>query len=177
MLAICLAMLDQEADRRLFLETYEANKRRVYHVAYGVLQDQHLAEDVVQDVFLRLAEKFTEISQKDCHKLDAWCVITGRNRAIDLLRRQREVPAEPDDTDPDPAPVPEDAVAQLESAERLMRLVAALPDRYGAPLRLLAQGYTYREIAAALEISEAAVRQRVRRGRALLWKELQRDEE
>ncbi len=40
MLAICLAMLDQEADRRLFLETYEANKRRVYHVAYGVLQDQ-----------------------------------------------------------------------------------------------------------------------------------------
>ena len=97
MLAICLAMLDQEADRRLFLETYEANKRRVYHVAYGVLQDQHLAEDVVQDVFLRLAEKFTEISQKDCHKLDAWCVITGRNRAIDLLRRRREVPAEPDD--------------------------------------------------------------------------------
>ena len=53
MLAICLALLDQEADRRLFLETYEANKRRVYHVAYGVLQDQHLAEDVVQDVFLR----------------------------------------------------------------------------------------------------------------------------
>ena len=50
-------------------------------------------------------------------------------------------------------------------------------DRYGAPLRLLAQGYTYREIAAALEISGAAVRQRVRRGRALLWKELQRDEE
>lgn len=41
MLAICLAMLDQEADRRLFLETYEENKRRVYHVAYGVLQDQH----------------------------------------------------------------------------------------------------------------------------------------
>ena len=73
--------------------------------------------------------------------------------------------------------MPEDAVAQLESAERLMRLVAALPDRYGAPLRLLAQGYTYREIAAALEISEAAVRQRVHRGRALLWKELQRDEE
>ena len=29
MLAICLAMLDQEADRRLFLETYETNKRRV----------------------------------------------------------------------------------------------------------------------------------------------------
>ena len=66
---------------------------------------------------------------------------------------------------------------ELEGAEGHMRLVAALPDRYGAPLRLLAQGYTYREIAAALEISEAAVRQWVRRGRALLWKELQRDEE
>ena len=155
-------------------ETYQTEALRAAYLICGNRAD---AEDVVQDVFLRLAEKFTEISQKDCHKLDAWCVITGRNRAIDLLRRQREVPAEPDDTDPDPAPVPEDAVAQLESAERLMRLVAALPDRYGAPLRLLAQGYTYREIAAALEISGAAVRQRVRRGRALLWKELQRDEE
>ena len=42
-------------------------------------------------------------------------------------------------------------------------------------LRLLAQGFTYREIAAALDLPEATVRQRVHRGRALLWKEMEQD--
>lgn len=164
MLDACLALLDTEEEKQRFTEVYHANKRLVHYVAYRVLGDEHLAEDVVQDVFLRLAENFTKLSQKDSHKLRAWCVITGRNRAIDLLRRRRELPAEPEERQASPDPVPEDAVT-------------ALPDRYAAPLRLLAQGYTCPEIAAALDLTEAAVRQRVHRGRALLWKELNRDAE
>lgn len=177
MLDACLALLDTEEEKQRFTEVYHANKRLVHYVAYRVLGDEHLAEDVVQDVFLRLAENFTKLSQKGSHKLRAWCVITGRNRAIDLLRRRRELPAEPEERQTSPDPVPEDAVTALDNARRLMELVAALPDRYAAPLRLLAQGYTCPEIAAALDLTEAAVRQRVHRGRALLWKELNRDAE
>lgn len=165
MLDACLALLDTEEEKQRFTEVYHANKRLVHYVAYRVLGDEHLAEN------------FTKLSQKDSHKLRAWCVITGRNRAIDLLRRRRELPAEPEEGQTSPDPVPEDAVTALDNARRLMELVAALPDRYAAPLRLLAQGYTCPEIAAALDLTEAAVRQRIHRGRALLWKELNRDAE
>ena len=54
----------------------------------------------------------------------------------------------------------------------LMQAVQQLAPIYRDPLRLLAQGYTYREIAAALALRESTVRQRIARGRKLLWKEL-----
>lgn len=177
MLDACLALLDTDEEKQRFTVVYNANKRLVHYVANQVLSDEHLAEDVTQDVFLRLAENFTELSQKDSHKLKAWCVTASRNRAIDLLRQRRELPAEPSDQDPSTDPVPEDAVTSLDNARRLMQLVEVLPARYAAPLRLLAQGFSYREIAAALDVSEATVRQRIHRGRALLWKELNRDEQ
>lgn len=50
----------------------------------------------------------------------------------------------------DPAPVPEDAVIDEQQAQHLMQAVQQLAPIYRDPLRLLAQGYTYREIAAAL---------------------------
>ncbi len=53
-----------------------------------------------------------------------------------------------------------------------MQAVQQLAPIYRDPLRLLAQGYTYREIAAALALRESTVRQRIARGRKLLWKEL-----
>ena len=52
------------------------------------------------------------------------------------------------------------------------KFAAYLAPIYRDPLRLLAQGYTYREIAAALALRESTVRQRIARGRKLLWKEL-----
>lgn len=174
MLDACLALLDTDEEKQRFTAIYNENKRLVHYIARRVLKDEQLAEDVTQDVFLRLAENFTKLSQKDGHTLRAWCVITGKNRAIDLLRR-RELPAEPDAAQADPAPVPEDAVLARDSAGRLMQCIAVLPPHYGAPLRLLAQGFTYREIAAALDLPEATVRQRIHRGRALLWKEMEQD--
>ena len=87
MLDACLALLDTDEEKQRFTAIYNENKRLVHYIARRVLKDEQLAEDVTQDVFLRLAENFTKLSQKDGHTLRAWCVITGKNRAIDLLRR------------------------------------------------------------------------------------------
>ena len=92
-----------------------------------------------------------------------------------LLAQRQDAPGEeePDfDRNADPAPVPEDAVIDEQQAQHLMQAVQQLAPIYRDPLRLLAQGYTYREIAAALALRESTVRQRIARGRKLLWKEL-----
>lgn len=70
------------------------------------------------------------------------------------------------------APLPEDAVIDAESAAQLTALLEKLAPIYKAPLQLKALGYTNSEIASALCLTESTVRQRLVRGRKILWKEL-----
>lgn len=175
MLAIYLAALDSADNAEAFEAVYERYKRLVYHVACQIVHDPHLAEDVAQEVFLYIAKNFARLHRQDPHKFAAYLVSCTRSRAFLLLAQRPDAPGEeePDfDHNADPAPVPEDAVIDEQQAQHLMQAVQQLAPIYRDPLRLLAQGYTYREIAAALALRESTVRQRIARGRKLLWKEL-----
>ena len=174
MLAIYLAALDSADNAEAFEAVYERYKRLVY-VACQIVHDPHLAEDVAQEVFLYIAKNFARLHRQDPHKFAAYLVSCTRSRAFLLLAQRPDAPGEeePDfDRNADPAPVPEDAVIDEQQAQHLMQAVQQLAPIYRDPLRLLAQGYTCREIAAALALRESTVRQRIARGRKLLWKEL-----
>ena len=54
MLAICLAMLETEGDRRRFTHLYEAYEKKIYAVALRVLGDPNRAEDAAQQTWLHL---------------------------------------------------------------------------------------------------------------------------
>lgn len=60
--------------------------------------------------------------------------------------------------------------------ERLTELIGQMKPKYRDPLRLLAMGYTNREIAKSLGLTDEVVRTRLFRGRKLLWKELSNHE-
>ena len=72
----------------------------------------------------------------------------------------------------DDAPLPEDVLIGAEVAQRLMQLVQELPLLYREPLQLKALGYGNAEIASALDLTESTVRQRIVRGRIILWRKL-----
>ena len=168
-------LTDSADNAEAFEAVYERYKRLVYHVACQIVHDPHLAEDVAQEVFLYIAKNFAHLHRQDPHKFAAYLVSCTRSRAFLLLAQRPDAPGEeePDfDRNTDPAPVPEDAVIDEQQAQHLMQAVQQLAPIYRDPLRLLAQGYTYREIAAALALRESTVRQRIARGRKLLWKEL-----
>ena len=100
-----------------------------------------------------IAKNFARLHRQDPHKFAAYLVSCTRSRAFLLLAQRQDAPGEeePDfDRNADPAPVPEDAVIDEQQAQHLMQAVQQLAPIYRDPLRLLAQGYTYREIAAAL---------------------------
>lgn len=180
MVAMFTALLDSREEKEQFLAVYHRHKRMVYHTALGVLHDPALAEDVLQEVFLYVAENFSRLPTDDCHKMARYLVISGRARAVTMLRRrQREIPAEFDDDalGEDGGPLPDDLTVSSDQAARLLRLVAELKPIYRDPLELLIQGMSYRQIAESLNLAEATVRQRVARARKILWKELQQDEE
>jgi DNA-directed RNA polymerase specialized sigma24 family protein len=84
-------------DVAAFEQVIALYSRKLYAVAYGVVQNAAEAEDVVQDTFLKAYARRWLI--RDPKKLPAWLCCTARNRACDILRRRSrefipdEVPA------------------------------------------------------------------------------------
>ena len=115
---------------------------------------------------------FLSIHRENCHELAAYLVSCSRSRAYDMLRKQREEPLEEVPDAPDDAPVPDDAVVSTDNIQHLTELIGQIKPMYRDPLRLLAMGYTNREIAESLGLTDEVVRMRLFRGRKLLWKEL-----
>ena len=93
-----------------------------------------------------------------------------------MLRKQREELLEDVPNEPDDAPVPADAIISVDNIERLTELIGQMKPKYRDPLRLSAMGYTNREIAKSLGLTDEVVRTRLFRGRKLLWKELSNHE-
>ena len=160
------------AHRLYNVDVYNTYKRLVYHTAYKIMGDSYLAEDVLQEVFLYVAKNFSKIHRENCHELAAYLVSCSRSRAYDMLRKQREEPLEEVPDAPDDAPVPDDAVVSTDNIQHLTELIGQIKPMYRDPLRLLAMGYTNREIAESLGLTDEVVRMRLFRGRKLLWKEL-----
>ena len=176
MLAMYLAVLDNQSSEEQFKDVYNTYKRLVYHTAYKIMGDSYLAEDVLQEVFLYIAKNFSKIHRENCHELAAYLVSCSRSRAYDMLRKQREEPLEEVPDAPDGAPVPDDAAVSTDNIQHLTELIGQMKPMYRDPLRLLAMGYTNREIAESLGLTDEVVRMRLFRGRKLLWKDLNHHE-
>jgi len=157
-----------------------AHSRMVYRIAYGVLCRHHDAEDATQETFLRVLRYGSKLAQVDDPK--PWLARIAWRVAVDRSKqhgRQHEIPLE------DPNRVVEELASPDTPADEtvqgaqftavLERLIAALPEKLRQPLILSTiEEMTPREIAATLDINEAAVRSRVFRARQILKEKLER---
>ena len=159
-----VARRDQEAARLLV----ERHMQKIYAVAVRMLNNTHEAEDVTQEVFLRVwthAEKWTPGRAR----FETWMHRVAINLCYDRLRRKREivVDALPDriDDSPDPA----EALLAQGLAGRVSQAVARLPERQRAAITLSHyQGLSNIEAAEILEVSVEAVESLLARGRRAL---------
>lgn len=148
------------------LQRFEANRRRLFGVAYRMLGEASEAEDVVQDAYLRWQRSDAAISP------EAWLTKVVTNLCLDRLtsaRAQREryvgpwlpEPVVADGSALDPAET-------VELRESLSLGMLVLLERLTPPERAVfvlreAFGHSHREIAEILEVSEPHVRQLYRR--------------
>lgn len=149
-------------DREVFLRNaMEAHGAAVYRLALCRLQNTADAEDVYQDVFLRLLEE--ESRDWDGEYLKAWLLRTALNRCVDVQRFRLRRPVLPLDQ------VPEIARSAGDEAAELWEAVARLPEGERTAVHLhYAEGYRTGEIAAMLRVPAATVRTRLRRARMKL---------
>lgn len=172
----------QKGDREAFEQIYLKHHRGLYLFLYSLLRSQHLAEDVTQDVFVKL---FTQIkSYRYQSSFAHWLFRLARNAAIDQIRRARvrvatSLDAEPVDGHslqerlPGNGPLPSDRSETEERDQRVRQAVGELPEDFKTVLVMREWGeQTYEEIAAELGISEGTVKSRIFRARQMLAKKL-----
>lgn len=170
MLVFFLAMLESDEDRHQFAVLYERYHSRMEETALRILEEQHDAEDAVQNAFLQVIKHFEKISFIPCEELPFWLISIVKNEALMLQRKKRNiVPLEDWDG------FQKEAGDISEYAE-LVKLFRRLPTTYRAVLEMkILIGYTDREISERLGISETAVSSRASRGRALLRKLVEKE--
>jgi len=142
--------------------------RFVFKVAYGVLRNSHDAEDVVQEVFLRVHRKGTEGVQD----LPAWLATIAFRLALDRTRKPQALDIEEFEL-PTHEPNAEHIAIRRQQIDRLHRLIAALPENLRYPLVLSAlEELNSRQISGILGIPESSVRGRIFRARQILKEKL-----
>lgn len=91
MLLIYMSFIDDESHRRLFEEIYLSYRKQMFLVARTVLKNDSDAEDIVHDVFLRIAKKYmAKISTIENETdLRNYLLKATKNAALDHLRKHR----------------------------------------------------------------------------------------
>ena len=84
-----------QGDREAFAELYQCSCRKLFGIVLGVLDDEALANDILQEVYVRI---WTHAGRFDAGRASAitWMAVIARNRAVDELRKHRNDPTEPD---------------------------------------------------------------------------------
>ena len=158
-------------DEAAFATLVRRHEGMVYGLAWHSLGDAALAEEVAQEVFLRLYQRLARIDSEE--HLVHWLRRVTSQRVIDAVRRRR--PVLPLDAVPEPAhdPAREAGAAEPFLERRLRRLVGALPaDQRIALLLRYQEEMAPREIADTLGLPVNTVKSRLQRALACLRAQL-----
>jgi RNA polymerase sigma-70 factor (ECF subfamily) len=152
-----------------------AHGRKVYTLAVYLLANREEAEDVTQEVLVRLWRRGRDVVPE---KIRPWLVRVTRNACIDALRRRKGGSQVVIDDAPgidlhEPAPGPERLAHSSQLGGKILRALETLsePGRSVVILREI-QGLSYQEIGEALEMPMSSVRVTLHRGRRRLREEL-----
>lgn len=146
-------------DDEAFEAVIRTYSRRIYVVAYAIVQDQAEAEDIVQDTFLKAHQQRTRLREPE--KFPAWLLTVTRNAAKDRLRRRRpQASAETFDTLVDhQTATPGSAMERVEFHAHLRHALAKLPEEHRTALTLrYLEGLDYRAIETSMGVSNGALR-------------------
>ena len=178
-----------DGDSAAWAELVRAHHKRVYGLCYRFTGSPTDAEDLTQDVFLKI---YSNLSSFDMARgsLQVWITTMTRNLLVDNFRRTRNQRAtssldegwdateelKPLDRLMSDGPSPHERAAQKELAKMVQGALACVSVelREAVILRDL-QDLDYKEIAQVLGIPEGTVKSRISRGRAELARLLERN--
>ena len=155
-------------------------RRKVFNIAYKFVGRHEQAEDLRQDIFLKIFKSLDTFDRRA--NFSTWLVSVSRNLCIDHYRSVRKeratIDRAVDASELAPASNDPGPMAALEQRDRLTLLrdaLAALPDplRQAVLMRDIHE-LSYREIADQLGLPEGTIKSRINRGRAALARQIRK---
>ena len=172
---LALLRAAQRGDERAFAVLVRTYELPVYNYVLRTVADRALAEDLTQDIFLRIYQGLPGFSLR-C-RFTTWIFQIAKNRVLDELRaRERKPQSALPIEDAPPIDVVDAPPERVETIDGVWRAVAALnPDLKMALLLRDVVGLSYTEIADSLEITLATVKWRIYKAREEVQLALARD--
>jgi RNA polymerase sigma factor (sigma-70 family) len=149
---------------------------RVYRLAYRLSGNQHDAEDITQETFIRV---FRSLASYKPGTFEGWLHRITTNLFLDMVRRRSRLRMEglPEDTDrlAGDDPSPEQVWSESHLDPDLQAALDELAPEFKAAVVLCdVEGLSYEEIGATLGVKLGTVRSRIHRGRQALRASLER---
>jgi RNA polymerase sigma-70 factor (ECF subfamily) len=176
-------------DAAAWEEIVQRYHRRIYNICYRFAGSAEDAQDLTQEVFIRM---YRTLTTYDTSKgaFTTWLTTMTRNLLVDHFRKTKQdrmtdsldaTPSEHEDAMPlgeripDEGPLPDSGVQSRETREVVHSALQKLsPELREAVILRDLQDMDYREIATVLRVPEGTVKSRINRGRAELARLLQR---
>lgn len=169
---IYLAMIDSPDDQAKFERVYNKYRYLMLHVANKILQNHHDAEDAVHQAFIAVIENLEKKIEVDSPKTRSYLVIITERKAIDLMRYNNRRQTLELNEDIAGVEIP------FEMDNPVATAIAKLPAHYREVLLLrFNNGFTTREIASILSISNSGVRKMIVRAKKALQELLEKEGE
>ncbi|MET0646532.1 MAG: sigma-70 family RNA polymerase sigma factor [Pyrinomonadaceae bacterium] len=153
-----------------FDEAFTLHHRAVFRAAYALVRDAGLAEDVTQEVFIKLYQHIGSL--RDEEHVRPWLLRVASNTALNTIRSRGRAGAREEEFaaaatvggGPEPVGIEADYDRRTE-IEEARRALAQVKEPMRSCLLLKQQGLSYKEIAQTLSLNEANVGSLIARGR------------
>ena len=140
-----------------FVDLFGTHFPRIYRYLDRLSGEPELAADLAQETFVRLYRRGSLPEAPE-----AWLITVAMNlfrneKTTENRHRRLLTPARGAFPHSDPSPAPDQAVTAEELRRQVRSAIDRLPERERRLLLLKAEGYSYRDIAVALQLNEASV--------------------
>lgn len=168
MIALYLSLIDTPSDKTKFILLYEKYRRLMHYTAKEILKSDKLAEEAVQEAFIRIAKNFNKINQIETAATKKFTVIITRNAALTMLQQEKKHTSD-NIADYENTLHKNDTTFEKIKNNELIKNILKLPEIQRNIMYLYAiYGYSYREIANLLNIKESTARKNMQRAREAL---------
>lgn len=162
-------MHDSKMSPRFIEKCYKLYEQKMYQVAYSILRDEGMAEDAVQEAFVKLMKSntsFADVKSEDCKR---YLITVIKHASITIYNKRKKEKEVSYLSDREEEFEQEDVQEIDDEREQIRLALEKLPEKYYAVMDcMIVREMSVKETAQVLSITEANVRKRFERAKLLL---------
>lgn len=174
-----LTAISEELPQKGIEQLYEKYQKLIYRMAYNILNDHYLAQDIVHTTFIKIISNIDRIKKLENNEIRAFIMMISRNLCFNILKEKKKDYLYDNLGDMENLDI--DVDEQIINNELLEEIKQKIKLLYPPYADIIAMKYYFEysdtEISRILDITEQNVRVRLHRARSSLLKLIRKEKE